>query len=168
MQMIKFRVNNNGFTIIELVVVLILLSIFTPIVISRFGSNDVKLITNTDILKSHLRYAQIKAMNDTLQPSSNPRWEIYIPDATSYALYRRDDSDVRTGINLPDETPLSPTHALSSGITLTSASDTIAFNDWGSPVDNSGTPLAADTIITLSDGAQTRSVTITKITGFIP
>ncbi|MBU1053666.1 MAG: hypothetical protein KKC46_07535 [Proteobacteria bacterium] len=153
----------------ELVIVLILLSIFATVVASRFGSNGVEIITNTDILKSHLRYAQIKAMGDILQPNSNKsRWEIYIPDTTSYTLYRRNDSDVRIGFNLPDETPLSPTHTLLSGVTLASSRDTIAFNDWGIPVDGSGDPLSADVTITLSDGSQTASLTITKNTGYIP
>ncbi|WP_435549114.1 type II secretion system protein [Desulfobacterium sp. N47] len=39
-RMIKFSFNKNGFTIIELVVVLILLSIFTPVVMSRFILHD--------------------------------------------------------------------------------------------------------------------------------
>ncbi len=143
---------------IEVVVVLILLAILTPVVISKFETSGVRLITNTDILKSHLRYAQIKAMNDTVP------WGIHIPNANSYILYK---NNVTANDILPGET--AQTHTLTDNITVTAGvGTTAAFNEWGAPVDGSGAPVAENIIITLSDGVQPGSITVTKNTGFIP
>ncbi|MFH2044071.1 MAG: type II secretion system protein [Pseudomonadota bacterium] len=162
----KIYINQHGFTVIELVVVLILLAIFATVVVSRFGSTGAELITNTDILKSNLRYAQIKAMNDT------ETWGINFSSSTTYTLYRNGIKAVNP-FYLPAEDNNNPAgdpliHTLTGNVTITSGvGTTISFNEWGTPVDGSGVPLSADVTITLSDGSQTIDITITKNTGCI-
>ncbi|MGB5158156.1 pilus assembly FimT family protein [Desulfobacterium sp. N47] len=163
----KTHINQQGFTIIELVVVLILLSIFAPVVMSRFGNNDAELITQTDTLKSYLRYAQIKAMNDTVP------WGINLTGNTVYTLYKKGIKATNPPYYLPGESNKNPAgdpliHTLTNNITLkTGVGTTIAFNEWGVPVDGSGAPVISNITIELSDGAQTRSITVTKNTGFL-
>ena len=154
---------SNGFTMIEIVVVLVVLFILSAVIISRYTTADSnELMAETDGLRANLRSAQIKAMSDTLQPNSNPRWEFEITNATSYALYRRGDDGVRVSVNLPGEVPLSPTHGLPAGVTLTSGVGlVIIFDDWGSPG-------SSNISIALTQGTQTSTVSITRNTGFIP
>jgi type II secretory pathway pseudopilin PulG len=148
---------------IEIVVVLVVLFILSAVIISRYTTADSnELMAETDGLRANLRYAQIKAMSDTLQPNSNPRWELEISNATSYTLYRRGDDGVRVSVNLPSEVPLSSTHSLPAGVTLTSGVGlVITFDDWGSPG-------SSNVSIALTQGTQTSIVSITKNTGFIP
>jgi prepilin-type N-terminal cleavage/methylation domain-containing protein len=154
---------SHGFTMIEIVVVLVVLFILSAVIISRYTTADSnELMAETDGLKANLRFAQIKAMSDTLQPNSNPRWELEISNATSYTLYRRGDDGVRVSVNLPSEVPLSSTHSLPAGVTLTSGVGlVITFDDWGSPG-------SSNVSIALTQGTQTSIVSITKNTGFIP
>jgi len=137
---------------IEVVMVLIILVIVSAIIIYRpttTGSNH--LITQTDILKSHLRYAQTRAMNDTVP------WGIQIPNSTSYVLYK---NNVQATSQLPGET--AQTHTLPALVTITvGVGTTYNFNEWGSPGVSTLT-------ITLSQGTETNSITITKNTGYIP
>jgi prepilin-type N-terminal cleavage/methylation domain-containing protein len=154
---------NHGFTMIEIVVVLVVLFILSTLVVSRYAApNANQLMAETDGLKANLRYAQIKAMSDALQPNGNPRWEFEITNATSYALYRRGDDGVRVSVNLPSEVPPSATHNLPTGVTLTSGVGIlITFDDWGSPG-------PSNISIGLAQGTQSSNVSITRNTGFIP
>jgi prepilin-type N-terminal cleavage/methylation domain-containing protein len=147
----KTIINHRGFTMIEMVMVLIVLVIVSTVIAYRptTGSND--LIVQSEILKSHLRYVQIRAMNDTVT------WGINIPDAGSYVLYK---NNTQATSQLPGET--AQTHALPVVIAITSGvGTTINFDEWGSP----GTSTLT---ITLSKGTETSNITITKNTGYIP
>jgi len=161
-KMIRAGNRNKGFTMIEIVVVLVVLFIVSAVFISRYATADSnELIAETDALKANLRFAQIKAISDTLQPNGNPRWEFEITDAASYTLYRR-DGGARLPVNLPGEVPPSPTHSLPSGVMLTSGvGRVITFDDWGSPG-------ASNISVSLTQGTQSSTVNITKNTGFIP
>lgn len=154
--------DERGFSMIEAIVVLIIIAILAPIIVSQaFRQQDTTpLITETEVLKSSLRYAQIRAMNDTVT------WGISLDSAAAYTL-------VRTGYaapNLPGDS--SATHTLTGGVTVSSVvgtvGTTVRFNEWGAPVDGSGVPAGADTTITLSLGGQSDTVTVTKNTGYIP
>ncbi len=159
--------HNRGFTLVELIVVLIVMAIVAVFIASRASTGGNDLISETDILKSNLRYAQIRAMNDSVP------WGIHIPDAGSYVLYRNNAID--TGKMLPGEkpgaSPAAQTHKLPATVTVTSGvGTTYNFDAWGRPV-NTGTPpipLAVAQTITLSEGAATVAITITRNTGYIP
>jgi len=149
----KTHINQQGFTMIEVVVVLIVLAIVTTVIVSRptMGSNEINV--QSEILKSHLRYAQIKAMNDIVL------WGIHIPDANSYILYE-EGIDPASDI-LPGET--AQTHTLPNVVTITSGvGSTYKFDEWGSP----GT--TTQTITLSQPGTTPIDITITKNTGYIP
>jgi len=101
-------------------------------------------------------------MNDTVT------WGINFASSTTYTLIR---TGYATAPDLPGDPSNSATHTLTpkGGVTLSSGvGTTILFNAWGAPVDGSGTPLMANTTVTLSQGGSSSSITITKNTGYIP
>lgn len=162
---LKINPYKRGFTLIELVIVLIVMSIVAVFIASRAATTGSDLIAETDTLKSHLRYAQIRAMNDS------EFWGIHIPNAGSYVLYK--NNAPAAGHMLPGEkpgaSPVPQTHTFPGNMTVSSgAGKTYNFDRWGMPVDAVGSPLLANQSITLSEGAATSSITITKNTGHIP
>ncbi|MBN1662338.1 MAG: prepilin-type N-terminal cleavage/methylation domain-containing protein [Deltaproteobacteria bacterium] len=156
-QAVKIHINQRGFNLIEMVIVLIVMAIMgTFIMMSRETTSRNDLIAQAEILKSHLRYAQIKAMNDT-DVNVPGGWGIHLPNNSSYTLYR--DNAIANDI-LPGET--AQTHTLPSGITVltTCVNSTCNFNEWGSPG-------ATTLTMTLTQGTSTSVITITKNTGFV-
>jgi len=144
--------NNRGFTLIEIIAVLIIIAIISAVVISRgTATEEAKLRAEVDTLKAHLRYAQYLAMDDL----PGTQWGISI-GGSSYTLVKVDTSGTTNPYNLPGES--SATHSFASGVTaVTTGSNPILFDEWGSP----GTTSSSITI-----GGQ--SITITATTGFIP
>lgn len=146
----------RGFTLLEIIAVLIVLGIIAAIVVVRYLSqqND-QSISQVEIFKSHLRYAQQLSING----DSTITWGIQIgAGTTSYSLVQIQNNSV-TGI-LPGE--IGNTHTFPSGVTLTgvNANQIISFDQWGSPGNSSLT-------INVVDGSVTNSFTITQKTGFI-
>jgi prepilin-type N-terminal cleavage/methylation domain-containing protein len=165
---------DNGFTMIEMIFVLIVLVIVAAVLMSRYlptGTNE--LMIETDGLKTSLRYAQMKAMNDTVD-SAPLGWGIF-PNSTSYTLVK---NNITATSNLPGEKPptvsgvYSPTHTLATGVTvaITAGGVTIvAFNEWGAPIDASGVPVTSNVTLALTKAGETpTNITVTKNTGFIP
>jgi len=149
---------NHGFTMLEVIAVLIILGIITAFVVSRGTNIRAELSSETGIIKAHLRYAQYMALaNDIFS------WRITFssgsPDHYTLSKIDKSDGTETTPVNLPNED--SPTHNLPSGISITSGLATVTFNEWGSP----GTTTQS---IILSDGAgNSETITVTKNTGFI-
>ena len=141
--------SNHGFTLIEIIAVLIVVGILTSVAAAIFSSmNDEKLATEVEILKSHLRYAQSRAMMDTAS------WGIAFSE-NSYTLQR---NGITSTSNLPNDD--SSTHNLQEGVVASGSS--VAFDNFGSPV-------GEGIIITLSAGSDSeQTITITKNTGFSP
>ena len=162
--------NQSGFTIIEIVVVLIVMSIITAIAIGRGLNPNTDLSVHTEVLKTHLRHAHSRALN------SNIPWGIRTNSAgDTYWLFNF-QNPVVTAVTLPGEngTTVSLT---AKGITITAG--TYTFDSRGIPyyTDENGEPalagtalhdLGADQVITLVKGTGSETVTITKNTGFIP
>ena len=135
---------------IEVIAVLMLFGIVAAVVVSYAPSTDsYKLASEEATMKGHLRYALFRAMGD------NVSWGIsFTPN--SYTLQK---NGAPASSNLPNEN--SPVHNLQAGITITSgAGTTITFDEWGSPG-------LSDILITLSVGPDSRTVTVTRNTGFI-
>ena len=135
------------FTIIEVIAVLIVLSVLTAIVVSRIGYSNAELNKETQLLKSYLRYAQSLSMSD-----DSETWGIRL-EAKAIILQ---NNGVDATIPLPLEE--SARHQLTN-VTLNAT--TITFDKWGSP--------GSSTIsITLDDGTETSTVTISANSGFVP
>ena len=151
--------NNHGFTWVELIVVMVIMGIISAVVGTNMMRSDTELIAQTEVVKTHLRYAQARSMN------SDSVWYIQF-SGNSYALYKH--PDVATPIRLPGGD--SSTITLPGGLSINhGAWEFVSFDGWGKPcTDNAGSALqAADRILTVSDGSGSREITITKNTGFI-
>jgi prepilin-type N-terminal cleavage/methylation domain-containing protein len=91
--------NDHGFTLIEIVVVMVLISIVAAAVFTRsITTDELNLISRTDKIQNHIRYAQSMAMK------TNEVWGI-VCNVGEYWLFNGwQPADVLTGVQLPGET----------------------------------------------------------------
>ena len=155
------RKNAHGFTLIEIIAVLVIIGIMSAVAVTIFSSLDkYKLISEVEILKSHLRYAQSRAMNDTVS------WGISF-NTENYWLKRYGESTTLS--DLPNEGDAS--HSLDQfGVTASFTSNKVIFDIWGTPVDidNDNNPISVPIWITLKAGSDEKKIKVTPNTGFIP
>ncbi len=154
--------NNSGFTLFEIVAVLIVMGIITAFAVGRVADNKPELIAQKEVLKVHLRYAQSRAMN------SNDNYGIE-SNGNTYWLFRVSSAN---RVNFPgeqsDHIDLS---ALGLSLSMTDG-NIVCFNSKGVPytdfdTDNAGNLQTEDRTLTLSSGSDSESIIITKNTGFI-
>lgn len=140
---------------LEVIAVLVVLGIVSAIAVSRLTQSGNGLYTERDILQSNLRFAQFRALTDNAATTTT--WGISFA-STSYTLQ---NNGAAATIFFPSDG--SATHTLSAGVTITApaSGSSVTYNFWGNPG-------AADIPVTLSQGGQTASFTITNTTGFIP
>ena len=141
-------------TLIEVIAVLVIIAVLAAVAVSRISSTqDVAAMTEAEILKMHLRYAQMRALSD------DTSWGIQC-NGTTYTLLRdgktymllEDDSIVP--IKLPGE----DSAMFESKNDITFNCGTITFDEWGSPGSSK-----IEFQVTPGGG----TITITKNTGFI-
>ena len=150
--------NSPGFTLIEVIAVLVILSIIAALAIAKVSSviAQSNLDSEADVIKGHLRYAQALSMNSTVN------WGITFSGG-SYAIFTNPSSTVQ----LPGTG--SATGTLPSGMTITSG--TVSFDSWGTPYTDT---LAASVqtggprSLTLSLGGNTVTIEIWDDTGLVP
>lgn len=141
--------DERGFTLIEVIAVLVIVGIVSAVAISRsVSSSSFSLASEAQILKTNLRYAQAKALSD------NTSWGL----ALTSSAYTLQNNGANSSNVLPGESL--PTHTMPAGVTCVGAA-TVTFDSWGSPGTSTQT-------ITLSGGGDTNTITITRETGFIP
>lgn len=176
MQPFRFKIsrlpggNSRGFTMIEIIAVLLILGFLAFTAVSMlYQPEAVEVPERLETLKSHLRFAQAAALN-----SSNV-WGIEMVDSRTYALFRiNKDDGTSTRIRLPGESATTVTlpSTVSAGATCGGANVTvISFTEWGAPSTTKADdppPAAADIVITLAQGSESKSVTMIKNTGYLP
>ena len=151
--------NNQGFTWVELIVVMVILGIISAVVLSGMVSSDTELAARTEVIKTHLRYAQSRAMN------SNTVWYIKF-SGNSYSLYKKDGGADPTLLPGAD----SSTVVLPGSISIDyGIIDVVSFDGLGKPCTDSSAQVAqaSDRSLTITAGSDSRIITITKNTGFI-
>ena len=158
---------NYGFTLIEIIATLLLISIMAGIAVNKSGdiSSGNHVIVELELFKNHLRYAQIKSMNST----PTDIWQISIAvGGASYTLQQYSATATAwQNKNLPNKT--SATHTFPNGITVTSGTTNVIFNNHGVPVTTDRvTLLNSNLTVTIGDGTSSESLTVTKKTGFMP
>lgn len=143
----------DGFTLIELLLVIVLISIFATVAVWRQPQTDSSVQASAGVLKAHIRYCQIRAMN------TNSGWGINFSSG-NYALVRTDD--LTTYHLLPGETA-NVVNLGAKGITISPAGFLLTFDGWGVP--NISTEGSAT--IRLSKGETNRDITIIAHTGLV-
>ena len=144
----------RGFTIIEIVGVLVLLSIIAVAAVSILPASNVSLAGEANRLSSHLRYAQIRAQADIYQ------WRLVFIDDTTYEIgYVEIPGEGFKRQIVPGEGAGALQGTMTDGVTAT-APTPIQFDSWGRPV--------GGTTVTLTQGTQSRDITIRAGTGLIP
>lgn len=140
----------QGFTLIELIAVLAIISIFTAIAatssINITGQSE--LAAQVALVKSHIHFAQMMAME------SNVPWGIDF-SGSSYML--KENGSAAASF-FPDTG--SNTYTLPAGITLSTSSSQLEFDEWGSPGPN-------DTTITLTGEGGSTTFRVNKMTGSV-
>jgi MSHA pilin protein MshC len=142
-----------GFTVIEVIAVLLLIGVLASVAVARLVDNGANAAGEAELLKANLRFAQSRAMSEGLQAV----WGVQI-FSTSYALIK--DGAVAS-LHFPGED--SSPHAL-NGASITGGIGTLTFDFFGRP-SLGGTVLNANHVITFSGG---KAVTVTAQTGLIP
>ena len=153
--------NNSGFTLIEVIAIVIVMGIVTAFAVGRVADNKPELLAQTQVLKIHLRYAQSRAMN------SNDNYGIET-DGNKYWLFRYDGT-FAVPVNFPGEGSDIDLSALGLTLSMDGSSNIVSFDSKGIPYkDNSGDIQTEDRTLTLSTAAlDTENIIITKNTGFI-
>lgn len=131
----------KGFTLVEILAVLLLLGVVSAALLSGGLGNTADESARADVLKTHLRYAQGRAMN------SDVPWRLQF-NGGSYTLVR-DPSGIADSVVLPGESQANVD--LPSSVT-----GDVTFDTWGKPSGLSSISLGS------------RTITITPDTGFIP
>lgn len=147
------RPSASGHVLVEIIAVLTVLAVLAAL-LTRGTWIETRVVNESALLALHLRYAQARAMGDTVA------WGMEIAGA-SYTL-RRDGAVA--AVNLPGEA--SAARSFPSGVSATAL--TIAFSPGrGIPLDMDGDPVAENQIIRVT-GDSVATVTVTRSTGFIP
>lgn len=142
---LSYALNDDGFTLVEFIAVILLLGILSAIAASRSNTlgDEAKVASAVEIVKNHLRFSQTKAMNADVSCGIN-----FTP--SPYTL-RCGSTDISN--SLPGDLP--------QGVSFASSVNPLMFeNRWGSPGNTNIT-------VTVSLGANSRTFTVTKNTGFI-
>lgn len=158
---------------IEIIVVLLLICVVGAVIVmsSVYSPSEYDLTSEMEVTKSHLRYAQTRAMN------TNQIWgiDLFTGAATSYyQLFKYDPaSDTKTNMALPGNDPSNPGPVyFSDGIKI-SADMTVSFDTRGKPyIDAKAQTVQNEVggwrIISLSRDGDTVDIRIRNNTGFIP
>jgi MSHA pilin protein MshC len=153
--MSKLITANRGFTLIEIISVLLVIGILSAVAISRmvFSHQDVDNTARVEKLKTQLRYAQSRAMN------TDEIWGIEF-SGTSYHLFN--GGNVSNTVHLPGEDSVNI--SLPSGTSIT---QTVSFDkNRGRPCTDAAGTTPATNDITLNVGGKT--IRIVRNTGYIP
>lgn len=164
-----FRASQKGFTLLEIIAMLVVIGILTAVAVSRMLNHDAEVITGADTLKMHLRYAQTMAMNSNPNAGDETVWGISC-SGSSYWLFRG-TAPAADIIRLPDDdryiNPDRTINLAEKNISVTSF--TVFFDNRGIPYYPLGTqwPGTAITISPASGGGTTATINITPFTGYI-
>jgi len=158
--------NHRGFTLIEIVVVLVLISIVAATVFTRSITTDqINISAQTEKIKSHIRYAQSLAMK------RNQRWGIF-RGGDEYWLFGPWSTigDENNPVQLPGQNAAKI--SLPDLSIILSPNFIIYFDGYGKPFQLNPFPgeLAANkqlTVKNLLDNTQSRTFSITAETGLI-
>ena len=154
-----FKKGNQGFTLIEIIAVLLLIAIVGVIVFSRVTSTaEVDLMVKAEQVKGHIRYAQMRAMNTTSATAGCNAPAGMAASGGKYYMFM----NCNTGNQV-----VLPGAESSAGVDLPAGSTfpAFSFDTWGRPYANANGTGTSESI-NISIGGQ--PITITQNTGYVP
>lgn len=140
---------NHGFTLIELIAVLAIMSVLAGLIVVGIRTIGAGPVAEAERLRSHLRYAQSLSL-----ANNTATWSVQI-NADSYQLLHNAQP---APLAFPGER--GATRILPPGVTITAGTGILTFDALGAPAETRN--------VVLSDGTQTATVTILGFTGMIP
>jgi len=144
--------HSKGFTLIELVTVLLILSALAVYALPRWAPDDTTVAAQADRLARDLRHTQALAMNQGRTLSF---------EVVSAASYRAADSGTTVTDPATRENFLV---TLDNGVTLSGpATD---FDSLGRPA-SAGSLLAAPRVFTVTGSNRSATVTVNPVTGYV-
>lgn len=154
------RTREGGFTLIEVVLVVILVGIMAAVAIPRFPTFPKTGAVATKLTRD-IRYA--KELADRVQTMCG----VYFIDSSSYRVFQDNDTSTAAIDPITGKGFVVTLSGKFSGVTLSQsfAGNTLKFNALGTPLDGSDTPLAAASTITVSGTGGDRTVTVEPNTG---
>jgi len=154
----------KGFTLIEIIAVLVILAILSAVAYSRIiSTGPVNNQVAAETLKNHIRYVQLKAMNSDADAASGCKSSHGLKIlANSYYMFKDCDDTIKVVLPGANSNEVS----LGGSLSLSPANTNITFDRYGRPCSDlyGSTLYAANKVITLG----TETITITKNTGFVP
>ena len=158
----KVNRNTHGFTLIEIVVVLVLISIIAATVFGRsITSDQINFVGQAAIIKSHIRYAQSMAMK------RNETWGIF-NSGSDYWLFQWINAGDEVNRKILPGQELDTISLSDLGLTMTFF--VLYFDGTGKPYEmNRYNPLGSDLEIKIQtpDLTQSKSFYITPETGMM-
>lgn len=143
----KIMTMRHGFTLIETIAVLIVLGILAVFASIAFNVSDSEVLAQTEILKTHIRFAQERALSG----DDTQTWGIQF-SGSQYSL-------ISPGAySLPGES--GSTHVFPNGVTVNGPAS-VTFDEWGTPNPDGLT-------LTVSSGGNSRNIVISTYTGYVP
>ena len=147
----------GGFTLIELVTVIVIVGIIMALVFSRRATLNGDLMARMSEVRAQVRFVQLLAMKS----------------ATNYLTFRSDGTNYwasysgnNTLIVLPGER--SATVSL-AGKSMSMGNCTLSFDQYGIPYSGSpATKLTTSTSISITAGGSTGTLVVSPETGFVP
>ena len=172
---------NNGFTLLEIIAVLIIATIAALVVANAVSRGRSNLSGRIEALKSHIRYAQSMAMSTDEQnwgirfdTTENQYWLFYCPSAQTCTSGENIVSIPGAESGPGDKVDLDDANIDITGINPGGTGVTLAFNNFGTPYYGNlnqvlENPLTSEMAISLADGAgNTETANVTPTTGFVP
>lgn len=150
------RRNQRGFTLVELVTVVILVSLLAVTAISRWSATPFNLSAQAEQLLGDIRYVQ------TLSMTHGQRYRI------NFASDRYWFSNLDGSILIPHPASNNTTTLLVNGVSQSFSNSLLVFDGSGAPYSDAvlpGTPLAGNATVTLNSGADFRTIQISPETG---
>lgn len=137
-----------GFTMIEVIVMLLVITIVAAVAVTQSGNvaGQSQLVAQVATVKSHIQFAQMMAMK------SNVPWGINF-SSNSYTLQ---ENGATSTIFFPGVG--SATYTLPAGAAVSASAGTLTFDAWGSPGANNIT-------VTITTGTSNTTITVNSITG---
>lgn len=174
------RRSQGGFTMIEIISVVVLVGILAAVVVGKLQSfGDQNTIEVVNLLKNQLRAVQLEAMKKGGTAATNFTFQGLQFDATGYRwIKQQTNGTFVTDAILPSESTANVLYSDKNNVTITTPiaggttnSFTIFFDSLGIPYTGTtpatATAITGNLILTISAGSFSATLQLSEETGFI-